>query len=83
MASTITNYSSLIDTNYPVAGADNDLHGFHAIFTNIKNSLVTANQELISLNTNGVFLTDDNTFSGTITNATITNCTIILKGYSS
>lgn len=83
MTSTITNYSNLIDTNYPIAGADNDLQGFHTIFNNIKNSLLAANHELVTLNNTGVFLTDDNVFSGTITNATFTNCTIILKGYSS
>jgi hypothetical protein len=43
MSSTITNFSSNIDTGYPVPGQDNDTQGFRDIFGNIKNAFdVTA-----------------------------------------
>lgn len=84
MASTITNYSNLIDINFPVQGADNDLQKFRDNFSNIKTSLEIADREINAVKTNGVFLTDNNNFNNnTITNATIVNCNIILKGYTS
>jgi hypothetical protein len=84
LASTITNYSNLIDINFPVPGADNDLQKFRDNFSNIKTSLEIANREINAVKTNGVFLTDNNNFNNnTITNATIVNCNIILKGYTS
>lgn len=81
MSSTVTNYSNSINVNYPVPGADNDLRGFHTNFSNIKSAIEVANTELISIREIGVYLTKDNAFSGTITNATLTNCSIVLKGY--
>lgn len=81
MSSTVTNYSNSIDINFPVPGADNDLRGFRTNFSNIKSAAEVANTELISIREVGVYLTENNTFNGTITNATLTNCTIVLKGY--
>ena len=46
MSSTITNYSSTIDTTFPVPGADNDTQGFRNNFIAIKNSLETAATEI-------------------------------------
>ena len=83
MASTVSNYSNLIDINFPVPGADNDLKKFSNNFSVITATLNVAVVELAAIRSNGVFLTDNNVFSGTITNATVTNSTVVLKGYSS
>ena len=83
MSSTVTNYSNLIDVNFPVPGTDNNQKKFRDNFNNITASIGIAVIELDSVRTSGVYLTDTNTFAGTISNATITNCNIVLKGYSS
>lgn len=80
MTSTVSNYSKLIDVNFPVPGADNDLKKFRENFANITATLNTAVVELSAVTAAGVYLTGNNVFSGTITNATVTNCTIVLKG---
>lgn len=49
MSSTITNYSSNIDTAFPISGRDNDTAGFRNNFINIKNGLDTAADEITSL----------------------------------
>ena len=46
MPSTLTNYSTNIDTTFPVPGADNDTQGFRDNFIAIKNSLETASTEI-------------------------------------
>lgn len=46
MASTLTNYSTNIDTTFPVPGQDNDTQGFRDNFIAIKNSLETAAAEI-------------------------------------
>jgi len=83
LASTVTTYSNLIDVNFPVPGTNNNQKRFRDNFNNIARSIRIAETELTNIRTNGVFLTDNNVFSGTITNATVTNCTIVLKGYTS
>jgi hypothetical protein len=83
LASTVTTYSNLIDVNFPVPGTNNNLKRFRDNFNNITQSIRIAERELSNIRTNGVFLTETNTFVGTITNATITNCNIVLKGYTS
>lgn len=83
MTSTVSNYSNLIDINFPVPGADNDLKKFSDNFSVITATLNVAVVELAAIRNSGVYLTDNNVFSGTITNATVTNCTVVLKGYSS
>jgi hypothetical protein len=79
--STLTNYSNLININFPVSGADNNIQGFHTNFSNTKRAIEVATTELASIRQNGVYLTENNEFNGTITNATLTNCLIVLKGY--
>lgn len=56
MASTVTNYSSKIDTAYPKAGQTNDTQGFRNNFSNIQNALGIAANEITSLQVNGVNL---------------------------
>lgn len=80
MASTVTDYSSLIDNDFPVAGTTNNVVGFHDNFSNIKNALDRVNTELEAIRNNGVYLNDTNIFQGgTITNVVIENSTIILN----
>jgi hypothetical protein len=49
MTSTVTNYSSLIDVTYPVAGVDNDTQGFRDNFTSIKGGLDSLGNEISDL----------------------------------
>ena len=49
MASTITNYSSTIDTTFPVPGQDNDTQGFRDNFIAVKNGLETAATEISAI----------------------------------
>jgi hypothetical protein len=49
MPSTVTDFSSLIDTTFPVPGQDNDTQGFRDNFGNIKNALAAAASELSDL----------------------------------
>lgn len=56
MTSTVTNYSTKIDTGYPKAGQSNDSQGFRLNFSNIQNALAVAANEISSLQVNGVNL---------------------------
>lgn len=49
MASTITNFSSVIDAQFPVPGQDNDTQGFRNNFSNIRDSLGAAAAEITDL----------------------------------
>lgn len=49
MASTITEYINQIDINYPIPGQDNDTQGFRTNFSNLKNALVGAADEITNL----------------------------------
>jgi hypothetical protein len=49
MTSTVTDYSSLIDTTFPIPGADNDTQGFRNNFGNIKIALDSAAAEINDL----------------------------------
>ena len=49
MTSIVTDYSSTIDTAFPVPGADNDTAGFRNNFGAIKNALETASTEITDL----------------------------------
>lgn len=49
MASTITNYSSAIVVEFPIAGADNDSQGFRTNYTKIKSALEVASTEISAL----------------------------------
>lgn len=83
MASTITNYSNLIDTNYPVPGQDNDSQGFRSNFSSIQNALGVTGDEITSLQKNLVTLSSTNNFNDNkITRAIISSSTVILKNLS-
>lgn len=49
MTSTVTSFSSTIDTAFPVPGADNDTSGFRDNFGAIKNALASAASEITDL----------------------------------
>lgn len=49
MSSTITNYSNLIDVNFPVPGTDNDTQGFRTNFIEIQEALKVASNEITAL----------------------------------
>ena len=51
MTSTVTNYSNLIDTSFPVPGVDNDTQGFRNNSMNIQQALDTAANEITNLQT--------------------------------
>ena len=63
MSSTVTNYSQNINTTYPVPGVDNDTQGFRDNFSNIKNALTIAANELSSLQSNTAKLNTNNDFN--------------------
>jgi hypothetical protein len=54
MSSTVTTYSSNINTNYPYPGVDNDTQGFRDNFSNIKNAVNAAAGEIDFLMQNTV-----------------------------
>lgn len=62
MASTITQYSNLININFPVPGEDNDSQGFRTNFAKIQNALSVASQEITNVQVNAVNLSDTNDF---------------------
>jgi hypothetical protein len=49
MTSTVTNYSSNINANYPTPGVDNDTQGFRDNFSSIQRALTIAASEITSL----------------------------------
>lgn len=51
MTSTISNYSALIDTAFPIPGVDNDTQGFRNNFININKSFDVASSEITGLQT--------------------------------
>lgn len=53
-----------IDSNFPVAGQDNDTQGFRDNFSAIKNALQYANAEITDLQGNGAVLNAANNFGG-------------------
>lgn len=61
MASTITQYSDLINISFPVPGVDNDSQGFRDNFSNIRSALTRADQELTELQTFADQLTGNTT----------------------
>ena len=49
MASTITNYSSTINVDFPIAGQDNDTQGFRTNFSKIQSAFGVASTEISKL----------------------------------
>ena len=72
MASNII--SETIDSEYPVAGVDNDTQGFRDNFSIIKTGLSTAASEITQLQSNTAKLDAENDFNGT----TIADATLAL-----
>jgi hypothetical protein len=62
MSSTVTNYSSNINTTYPIAGQDNDTQGFRDNFSNIKNSFTAASNEITSIQNLAAFTNQTSNF---------------------
>jgi hypothetical protein len=52
VASTITNYSSTINVDFPIAGQDNDTQGFRTNFSKIQSAFGTAATEITKLQLN-------------------------------
>jgi hypothetical protein len=84
MASTITNFSSIVDVQFPVPGQDNDTQGFRTNFGAIVSALETAQREISNLDIEQVGIinqlsniTDITTFNGTVVTATIITATVI------
>jgi|688.fasta_scaffold08523_3 hypothetical protein len=83
MASTITDYTELIDINFPTPGEDNDSQGFRTNFSMIKSALDVAGDEISTLQSNLISLSSTNNFGGNIIKkAALENCSIILKNYT-
>ena len=65
-----------VNSNYPVAGQDNDSQGFRDNFTVISSNFVAAKSEIEAIQTNGAVKNADNNFLGnSITNANFKNTT--------
>ena len=80
MTSTVTNYSSLIDTTYPVAGVDNDTQGFRDNFANIQQAFETTADEITNLQllVNSAISTSTEfaaSIANTVTNTVLSNIT--------
>lgn len=85
MASTITNFTGNIDTAFPVPGVDNDTQGFRNNFSNIRDGLLAAKNEIEDLQliqdglivqVNSISTPENIAASGIIsTNITATNVT--------
>lgn len=83
MASTITDYTVLIDVNFPTPNVDNDSQGFRDNFSSIKNALEIASDEISGLQSNLILLSATNDFGGnTIKKAVLEDCSIVLKRYT-
>jgi hypothetical protein len=80
MTSTVTQYSSLIDETFPVAGQANDTQGFRDNFAAIKNSFTATSNEINNLqlqintiaSTSSIFAANVAT---TVTNTVLANIT--------
>jgi len=64
LVTTASTYIQAINANYPVAGQNNDSQGFRDNFTNIKDALSATNDELVGLQINSLFKSQDNDFGG-------------------
>ena len=80
MSNTVTNFSSQINVNFPVAGEDNDSQGFRSNFSKIQNALGSAGQQLDGLQISSVSLTDQNDFGDNIIKrASFQSCSEVVK----
>lgn len=77
--STITNYSSSINVNFPTPGADNDSQGFRTNFARIQSAFNVANDEISDLFLNSVNLSETNDFgNNVIKKATLQGCSEVI-----
>jgi hypothetical protein len=84
VASTITQYSSLINVNFPTPGEDNDSQGFRTNFSKIQGALQIAGEEISNLQVSAVSLTDNNDFNDNIIKqATFQDCSVNVYDLSS
>lgn len=84
MASTITQYSSLINVNFPTPGEDNDSQGFRTNFSKIQGALQTAGEEISNLQLSAVSLTGNNDFNNNlIKQANFQDCSVAVYDLSS
>lgn len=80
MSNTVTNFSSQINVNFPVAGEDNDSQGFRSNFSKIQNALSSAGQQLDGLQVSSVSLNDQNDFGDNIIKrASFQSCSEVVK----
>jgi chorismate synthase len=83
MTNTVTDFSSLIDITFPVAGQANDTQGFRDNFSAIKNAFTATSNSLANLqiqintiaSTSSVFAS---TVAATVTNTVLANITATL-----
>lgn len=66
MTSSVTQYSNLIDINYPIPGVNNDTQGFRSNFSRIQSALTRAGTEISDLQKNAVSLSSTNDFGNNI-----------------
>lgn len=66
MASSVTQFSNLININYPVPGEDNDTQGFRSNFTRIQNALLVTSNEISKLQLTSIDLSATNDFGNNI-----------------
>lgn len=84
MTSTITQYSNLINANFPVPGEDNDSQGFRSNFSNIQSALTVASKEITNIQNNAVNLSDTNDFgNNVIKRASFQNCSVVVNDVGS
>ena len=80
MTSTVTQYSSQINVNFPIAGQDNDSQGFRNNFSKIQNAFATASTELTALQINSVSLNGTNDFGdNVIKGASFQDCSDVVN----
>lgn len=81
MASTITNYSLSIDTQFPVPGQDNDTQGFRNNFSNIQQALGSAADEITNIQIEQIGIVNqlNNIASPTYINANIITATDLVS----
>jgi hypothetical protein len=78
--STVTEYSSQININYPEVGKDNDTQGFRSNFSSIQEALLVASHEITDLQENGFKLTETNDFNyGIIKSAVLQNSSEVAR----
>jgi len=76
---TTSNYISGIDSEYPVAGQDNDSQGFRNNFSNISLALTSINGDVTDLQVNTVKINQTNNFGNNlIQQAQFQNCSVAI-----